>query len=47
MESKTGRRPINPHLLSRIKGAERKAALKRSLDSGRPEDIADFLAKWR
>lgn len=33
------------HLLSRIKGAERKAALKRLLDSGRPEEIPDFLAK--
>jgi hypothetical protein len=36
---------LETHLLSRIKGAERKAALKRLLDSGRPEDIPDFLAK--
>jgi len=36
---------LETHLLARIKGAERKAALKRLLDSGRPEDVPDFLAK--
>jgi hypothetical protein len=36
---------LDTHLLSRIKGAERRAALRRLLDSGRPEDVPDFLAK--
>src|SRR5690242_20725991 len=36
---------LETHLLSRIKGAERKAALKQLLDSARPKDIPDFLAK--
>ena len=36
---------LETNLLSRIKGAERKAALKRLLDSGRPEDVPAFLAK--
>ena len=36
---------LETHLLSRIKGAERKEALKRLLASGRPEDIPDFLAR--
>lgn len=36
---------LETHLLSRIKGAERKAALQRLLDRGRHEDIPDFLAK--
>src|SRR6185369_16293058 len=33
------------HLLSRIKGAERKAALQRLIDAGRTDRIPDFLAK--
>ena len=33
------------HLLSRIKGAKRRAALKRLIDSGRLEDIPDYLAQ--
>ena len=36
---------LETHLLSRIKGAERRVALKRLLDSGRPEEIPDFLAR--
>ena len=36
---------LEKHLLSRIKGAERKAALKRLIDSGNSEDIPDFLAR--
>jgi hypothetical protein len=36
---------LETHLLSRVKGAERKAALKRSLDRGRPEEVPDFLAR--
>lgn len=36
---------LETHLLSRIKGAERKAALKRLIDSGRLEDIPAFLAQ--
>jgi hypothetical protein len=36
---------LETHLLSRIKGAERRAALKRLLDSGRLEEIPDFLAR--
>ncbi len=36
---------LETHLLSRVKGAERKAALKRLLDSGRPEGIPEFLAR--
>jgi hypothetical protein len=35
---------LETHLLSTIKGAERKAALKRLLDSGRSDEIPDFLA---
>ena len=35
---------LETHLLSRIKGAERRRALKRLLDSGRQEDISEFLA---
>lgn len=33
------------HLLSRIKGAERRAALRRLIDAGRLDDIPDFLAQ--
>ena len=33
------------HLLSRIKGAERKAALQRLIEAGRTDRIPDFLAK--
>ena len=33
------------HLLTRIKGAERKAALKRLIDAGRIDEIPDFLAQ--
>jgi hypothetical protein len=36
---------LETHLLSRIKGVERKAALKRLIDSGRLEDIPAFLAQ--
>ena len=36
---------LEKHLLSRIKGAQRKEALKALLDSGRLDDIPDFLAK--
>jgi len=36
---------LETHLLSRIKGAARKAALKRLIDSGHLEDIPDFLAQ--
>jgi hypothetical protein len=36
---------LETHLLSRVKGAERKAALKRLLDGDRPEEIPDFLAR--
>ena len=36
---------LETHLLVRIKGAERKAALKRLIDDGRMEDIPDFLAR--
>lgn len=34
---------LETHLLSRIKGAERKFALKRLIDSGRLDDIPEFL----
>ena len=33
------------HLLTRIKGAERKAALKRLIDAGRHNEIPDLLAQ--
>lgn len=36
---------LETHLLSSVKGAERKAALKRLLDGGRPEEIPDLLAR--
>ncbi len=36
---------LETHLLSRIKGAERKAALKRLIDSGHLEDLPDLLAR--
>jgi hypothetical protein len=36
---------LETHLLSRIKGAERKAALQRLIDSGHLEDLPDFLAQ--
>lgn len=36
---------LETHLLARIKGAERKAALKRLIDSGRLEEIPDWLAQ--
>jgi hypothetical protein len=38
---------LETHLLSRIKGAERKAALKMLVDSERLEDIPDFLAQFK
>jgi hypothetical protein len=36
---------LETHLLSRIKGAERRAALKQLIDDGRLDDIPDFLAQ--
>jgi hypothetical protein len=36
---------LETHLLSRVKGARRKAALKELIDGGRAEDVPDFLAK--
>ena len=36
---------LEKHLLSRIKGAERKAALKRLIDAGRLDSIPEFLAQ--
>ena len=36
---------LETHLLARIKGAERKAALQRMIDAGRLDDIPDYLAK--
>ncbi len=36
---------LEKHLLAKIKGAERKAALKALIDAGRIDDIPDFLAK--
>jgi hypothetical protein len=36
---------LETHLLSRIKGAERKAALKQVIDSGHLEDIPEFLSQ--
>ena len=36
---------LETHLLSRIKGAERKAALQRLIDAGRLDEIPDFLAQ--
>lgn len=36
---------LETHLLARIKGAERKAALQRLIDAGRLDDIPDYLAQ--
>ena len=36
---------LETHLLARIKGAERKAALKLLIDAGRLEDIPEFLTQ--
>ena len=36
---------LETHLLARIKGAERKAALQLMIDTGRLDDIPDYLAK--
>src|SRR2546426_289101 len=36
---------LETHLLSRIKGAERKAALKHLIDAKRLDEIPDFLAR--
>ena len=36
---------LETHLLTRIKGAERKAALKRLIDAGRHDEISDLLAQ--
>ena len=36
---------LEQHLLTRIKGAERKSALKQLIDAGRTEDIPQFLAQ--
>ncbi len=36
---------LETHLLARVKGAERKAALKILLDSGRLDEVPDFLAR--
>jgi len=36
---------LEAHLLSRIKGAERKASLKLLIDAGNLDDIPDFLAQ--
>ncbi len=36
---------LETHLLARIKGAERKAALRDLIDAGRLDDIPDFLAR--
>lgn len=36
---------LERHLLARIVGAERKAALQRLIDAGRLDDIPDYLAK--
>jgi hypothetical protein len=36
---------LETHLLTRIKGAERKAELKRLIDAGRLDEISDFLAQ--
>ena len=35
---------LETHLLARVKGAERKAALKQLIDAGRMDDIPGFLA---
>jgi hypothetical protein len=35
---------LETHLLARVKGTERKAALKQLIDAGRMDDIPDFLA---
>ena len=36
---------LEKHLLARIKGAERKAALQRLIDAGRLDDIPEYLAQ--
>ena len=36
---------LETHLLTHIKGAERRAALQRLIDGGRLDDIPDYLAK--
>ena len=36
---------LETHLLTRIKGAERKTALKRLIDAGRHDEIPDFLTQ--
>ena len=36
---------LGTHLLSRVKGARRKAALKDLIDGGRAEDVPDLIAK--
>ena len=36
---------LETHLLARIKGAERKAALKRLIDTRRLDEVPDFLAR--
>src|SRR4029079_6059533 len=36
---------LETHLLARVKGAERKAALKQLIDARRLDDIPDFLAR--
>ena len=36
---------LEKHLLARVKGAERKAALKALIDAGRIDDVPEFLAK--
>ena len=36
---------LEKHLLARIKGAKRKAALKALIDAGKFEEVPDFLAK--
>ena len=36
---------LETHLLSRVKGAQRKTALKEWIDGGRAEDVPDFIAK--
>ena len=37
---------LETHLLARIKGAERKAALQRLIDAGRLDDIPEYLAQY-
>jgi len=36
---------LETHLLSRVKGAERKAAVKGLIDAGRADDVFEFIAK--